>query len=402
MIELSICMIVKDEEKNLKRCLDSFFPIFNEDWCELVITDTGSKDRTVEIAKKYTDKVYFHKWQDDFSKARNACMKHAIGRRVFTVDADEELPMTCWEPLRRLIANQDYDKPTIFIKINNIYAREMGELFTDFIQPRIFHREGFRYTRAKHNRPMHKTPYVIADKIYLNHYGYKFQGDPELMEKKRERTVPHLYKLYKKDNNDIHNVVHLTKSCRTMKDMDSIIYFGEKFVELMKDVYYTEGWFAYLEVFVSLVMAYIKKGDLENAFRIYEESKKYSDRIAEIPMLFGSYYSGQDNEKARYYYEKVIEIKSVKGSEYEKLLTSNLKMIMPTILNFLSIYYYQHGDYKKAGEYMNQGIILNNNRIGIRWDIFNCKELGRGILAQSAKSDYINLLEKKNARKNPE
>lgn len=54
MITISVCMIVKDEEKVLKRCLDSLKDIADE----FIIVDTGSKDKTKEIAKRYTDKIY--------------------------------------------------------------------------------------------------------------------------------------------------------------------------------------------------------------------------------------------------------------------------------------------------------------------------------------------------------
>ena len=70
--KLTISMIVKNEEENLERCLDSFMPIIIEPWCELVIVDTGSTDRTVEIAEKHLAKVYrkeFVPW--NFSEAMN-------------------------------------------------------------------------------------------------------------------------------------------------------------------------------------------------------------------------------------------------------------------------------------------------------------------------------------------
>ena len=96
---LSICMIVKDEESNLQRCLDSFLPIINmkddetlQPLVELIIVDTGSTDRTVNVAKKYTDKVFvkeFIPW--NFSDARNYGIAKATGDWIMIVDADEEL-----------------------------------------------------------------------------------------------------------------------------------------------------------------------------------------------------------------------------------------------------------------------------------------------------------------------
>src|SRR3972149_5087784 len=97
---LSICMIVKNEEVNLERCLDSFLPIIYwkndetlERLIELIVVDTGSTDRTVNVAKKHTDKIFiqeFIPW--DFSAARNFGIKKAKGKKILIVDADEELP----------------------------------------------------------------------------------------------------------------------------------------------------------------------------------------------------------------------------------------------------------------------------------------------------------------------
>ena len=67
MPTISLCMIVKNEEMHLARCLDSIAGLVDE----IIIVDTGSVDRTVEIASGYTSKVFSHLWNDDFSDARN-------------------------------------------------------------------------------------------------------------------------------------------------------------------------------------------------------------------------------------------------------------------------------------------------------------------------------------------
>ena len=67
MISISLCMIVKNEEKILSRCLDSVADLVDE----IIIADTGSADATKEIARKYTKHIYDFKWTDDFSEARN-------------------------------------------------------------------------------------------------------------------------------------------------------------------------------------------------------------------------------------------------------------------------------------------------------------------------------------------
>ena len=85
MITISLCMIVKNEEKVLKRCLDSLSDIMDE----IIIVDTGSTDKTKEIAHLYTDKVYDYEWSDDFSAARNYSFSKATMDYIYVADADE-------------------------------------------------------------------------------------------------------------------------------------------------------------------------------------------------------------------------------------------------------------------------------------------------------------------------
>ena len=84
---LSVCMIVRDEERNLPRCLKSVKSIADE----IIVVDTGSQDNTVLVAKELGADVYYFEWCDDFAAARNESLKHATGDWIFQIDADEEL-----------------------------------------------------------------------------------------------------------------------------------------------------------------------------------------------------------------------------------------------------------------------------------------------------------------------
>ncbi|MGL4911874.1 MAG: glycosyltransferase family 2 protein, partial [Romboutsia sp.] len=85
MITISLCMIVKDEEDVIERCLNSIHEVVDE----IVIIDTGSKDNTIELVKKYTKKIYYFKWIDDFSKARDFSFSKATKDYILWLDADE-------------------------------------------------------------------------------------------------------------------------------------------------------------------------------------------------------------------------------------------------------------------------------------------------------------------------
>lgn len=86
-ITISLCMIVKDEEKTLERCLSSIKDIVDE----IIIVDTGSTDKTKEIAKKFNSKIYDFKWIDDFAAARNFSFSKATKEYVFWLDGDDYL-----------------------------------------------------------------------------------------------------------------------------------------------------------------------------------------------------------------------------------------------------------------------------------------------------------------------
>jgi glycosyltransferase involved in cell wall biosynthesis len=72
-MKISVCLIVKNEEKHLDKCLQSVVNYVDE----IIITDTGSNDKTVEIAEKYTDNIFHYKWDDNFAAARNFCQQYA-------------------------------------------------------------------------------------------------------------------------------------------------------------------------------------------------------------------------------------------------------------------------------------------------------------------------------------
>ena len=88
MVTISLCMIVKNEEAVLGRCLESIQDVVDE----IVIVDTGSTDKTKEIAARYTDKIYDFPWCDDFSAARNFAFSNGTGESLLWMDADDVFP----------------------------------------------------------------------------------------------------------------------------------------------------------------------------------------------------------------------------------------------------------------------------------------------------------------------
>ncbi|NLD39113.1 MAG: glycosyltransferase, partial [Desulfatiglans sp.] len=177
---ISVCMIVKDEEKFLENCLKSVKDIADE----IIIIDTGSKDKTVEIAKKYTDNIYFHPWKDSFSEARNHYFEYVKGDWIFQIDADEELVKDDIPALLKAVKRSDIDA----IRVQLISTYKKGEDESRHSAERIFRNNGIiHYEGRVHNRLVDfKCPAIHP--IRLMHYGYDLD-DAELTEKKHQRRI---------------------------------------------------------------------------------------------------------------------------------------------------------------------------------------------------------------------
>ena len=102
---VSLCMIVKNEESCLEKCLASMQDLVSE----IIIVDTGSTDGTIEIAQKYHAVVETYKWQNDFSKARNYSLSLATQEWILVLDADEYLRESDRELFRKALEKKDVD-----------------------------------------------------------------------------------------------------------------------------------------------------------------------------------------------------------------------------------------------------------------------------------------------------
>ena len=85
MLPISLCMIMKNEEKHLASCLSSLIPY----GFELILVDTGSTDSTIDIASRFVDRIHHFNWIDDFSAARNYSLSLAANNWVLVLDCDE-------------------------------------------------------------------------------------------------------------------------------------------------------------------------------------------------------------------------------------------------------------------------------------------------------------------------
>lgn len=175
---ISLCMIVKNEERWLARCLESAKGVVSE----IVIVDTGSVDRTVQIASSFGAVLVSRKWEDDFAAARNAGLEHATGEWILVLDADEELETDTRERIRKVAATTTADG--LLMCQRSLMPAQALDKHQDLWINRLFrNRPEYRYEQAIHEQispSIRRCGGTVAKSdLIILHYGFaegKVQG----------------------------------------------------------------------------------------------------------------------------------------------------------------------------------------------------------------------------------
>lgn len=166
--DVSTCIIAKDEEGMIEDCLLSLVPVADE----TVVNDTGSRDGTAQVARALGATVFSGGWDDDFSKARNACIERASCMYVFSIDADERVTPESKPVFKRSLLPKEGIYPhALLVSMKNI----LGEGVEQDCQLLRVHlnRPSYRYSGKIHEQVLSsiKGP-IVTSPIILEHLGY--------------------------------------------------------------------------------------------------------------------------------------------------------------------------------------------------------------------------------------
>jgi glycosyltransferase involved in cell wall biosynthesis len=187
---LTLSMIVKNEEKNLRECIESAFSIVDE----IVIVDTGSTDKTKEIAKSFGAKIIDYEWKNNFADARNEALKYSTGEWILYLDADERLQNLSKTEMEHLFSKVPDNIGGFLCIIESEHSKENGG--TEMHRggyPRIF--KNYGYPQIQFTGRIHEqiTPSIKAlgksftnSGIVITHLGYNLT--PEEMSEKVKRN----------------------------------------------------------------------------------------------------------------------------------------------------------------------------------------------------------------------
>lgn len=223
MVNISLCMIVKNEEKYIEQCLSSVASIVNE----IIIVDTGSTDKTLELAGHFNPKVFKYTWNSNFGEARNYSLEQATGEWILVLDADEAIYS---EDLKKLMDIVQTTKANeIALKFHNFTDEVSEENYNTHIGVRLFKNYCFKYEGAIHeqlvptNKIISRNPYITD--IRVRHYGYLKSNSGQ---KKRDRNVPIIQKLLDENPNDSFQLFNMGNEYMSQDDFNKALYYFEK------------------------------------------------------------------------------------------------------------------------------------------------------------------------------
>lgn len=339
---LSVCMIVKDEEKVLDRCLKSIHGIADE----LIVIDTGSIDKTKEIAKEYTDKVYDFEWVKDFSKARNYAASKASGKWILVIDADEYVDRNSFKEFKQ---NLKLNPPQNSINMVEIVSF-VGETASSVAQSRhtrlYKNNKGIKFYRPIHEELRYKEG--EADFGFVNlqlyHTGY-MKGTAE----EKNKTERNLSILLEKEDKKGIDYFYIGNEYRKLDQKNkAILYYQKSFSERESATvdYLTK-------LLVYLIITLYEEKRYSDALQVIDEAERAYPNNADYKYFRGLilYIQGNFN-KAKLVFEYILSNKNNLVVDHSEEYMEYLPLI------YLADIYEKDNDLHKAVEYYSRAASL--------------------------------------------
>lgn len=223
---ISLCMIVKNEETFLEKCLSSVKNFVEE----IIIIDTGSTDSTIDIAQRFQAKIFHYKWDNHFANARNKGIAKATGEWILWLDADEYLDIQDAEVYKEIIKNKDTN--LLFLPITNLTGDRIDDPNHNahiHYQPRLFrNHQGIKFINPIHESLDGERENLTTDVLDLPilHYGYINEVSIEKDKSTRNKRILKLEE--KKENHSPWVEYHLASEYYRNKEYNQAFEYVNK------------------------------------------------------------------------------------------------------------------------------------------------------------------------------
>lgn len=340
-VTVSLCMIVKDEELVLARCLASVKDLVDE----IIIVDTGSTDQTREIAKDFGAKVYEYAWNDDFAAARNYAFSLATQEYQMWLDADDTIEPKDREILRQTLQNLDLSIRTVSMPYH-LGVDEAGRASFSFNRNRIVRRDcGFTWHGAVHE--------------YLEVSGKSIHCEAAVTHRKEKAYTDRNLQIYRRrekrgETFSTRDLYYYGNELRDNAFYEEAITYYEKFLDTGR------GWVEdRINACLKLSDCYLHLYERDKALQALYRSMVYDEPRAEACYRIGNIYYNADprrTEQAIFWYELATRLQMPPEHKHA-FVEPDVWTWLPHLQ--LCLCYDHLGQYEKANAHNEQALAFN-------------------------------------------
>jgi tetratricopeptide (TPR) repeat protein len=313
--KISLCMIVKDEERFLPGCLRSVQGLVDE----IIMVDTGSSDKTMEIAREFGARIFQHPWQNDFSLHRNQSIDYATGDWILILDADEELDPADHHLIRSAIMRKNIDAVS-FVVYNKIQGGRTGFLNSH----RMFRSgKGYHYSGIVHNQLIMDGP-ALSSQFKVFHHGYGLSD--EQMRIKGKRTEALLKKQLEENPDNAFAHFNLAQIYRGLGEPASSLEHAKRVIDILKpsDI---DRRHVYVMALDQIGCAYVGLEQLDRAKEYFHKALEIKDDYLDPLFNLGYVYSREgDFDRADEIFNRYLRVRAAfaEHREWIGLILNNL------------------------------------------------------------------------------
>lgn len=290
MIPVSVCIIAKNEEKNIEKCLRGI----SKHPFEIIVVDTGSADRTKEIASRYADKLLDFTWVNDFSAARNFSIEAASHDWILVIDCDEFIDKLNFHEMQKLMTL--YPHAIGQLTRDNICYNKNHELMhsTDLVE-RLFNRRLYHYEGTIHEQVVRKDgtqAYGFTFPLYVTHTGYS--GSEEEINSKAERNISMLKAALEQTPEDPYLFYQLGESYMLRNDYENAFHYFDRgfYLDVDETLEYVQ------RMMNSYGYSMLYTGRIEKALTLANVYDSFNNNADFLFMMGNIYLKARINDKA--------------------------------------------------------------------------------------------------------
>ena len=314
----------------MARCLDTAKQLADE----IIIVDTGSVDKSIQIAGQYTDKIYSFAWQDDFALARNHSFSKASGDYLIWLDADDVIPEKSLAQISALRKVLETEQPDVVMCPYEVGFDDSGNPSLSFFRERIFKRDGNFIWQGRVHECIAPRGKILRSDFTISHLG---------SEKPRGRRNLHIYQRWAAEE--------------PLSPRDKFYYGRELYyhglyteaIAVLKEMLSGEGWYVnQIEACRTLGLIYSARGEQNQALQAYFQSFCYGEPRAVVCCEIGNLFKKSNRLKeAAFWYETALVCRdhSAEG-DFEE---ASCRGMIPLLE--LVCCYYALGEREKAENY---------------------------------------------------